>query len=82
MKLKTIWASPNMKFKERIDRSVETIIMHVAYRLPKKLVYWSFIHAGVKYFAKNPGETVTDVTYMDVLENLGKSNNRKFETNI
>jgi hypothetical protein len=42
----------------------------VAYRLPRRLVYWGLIRAGAKVIEGH--ETVPEVTFTDVLQRWGQ----------
>jgi hypothetical protein len=70
MKLTTIWTLPGMAFAERVRRTVDSVACSVAYRLPKRIKYWAYIHVGSGVM--RPDEVVPEVTYMELLERVSR----------
>lgn len=71
MRLSTIWTLKGMPLRERLNRTGEYVASTIAYHLPKRIAYWSYIHTGVRHMEAN--EVVPEVRYTEILERAGKS---------
>lgn len=67
MRLRTIWTIPAMSTRERLDRTADWAAQQVAWHLPPRIAYWSFIRLGVRAIGN---EVVPEVTYVDVLKRV------------
>lgn len=67
MKLKTIW-TPAMTLAERFRQTGDWLAQAAAARLPKRVRYWAFIHAGVRAIPSDA--VVPDQLFVDVLKNV------------
>lgn len=65
MRISTIWTIGGMSLSERIRRTVDTTACSLAYRLPKRVKYWAFIHVGARAMGNR---VVPEALYMDVLK--------------
>lgn len=68
MRLSTIWTLPGMSFGERIRRTMDSVACSVAYRLPKRIKYWAYVHVGSN--AMRPDEVVPEARFMELLERV------------
>lgn len=79
MKLKSIITNEELSLrlkaelvKERLTDFPDGIAEFIAYRLPKRIVYWAYIRAGSAKGNIRSNEVVTDVTYTDILSRMDR----------
>jgi hypothetical protein len=70
MRLTTIWTIRAMTLRERLHRTGEWALREMAYRMPRRLAYWSFIDTGARYTA-NDNLPIPEITYFTILERFG-----------
>ena len=68
MKLTTIWTIPAMTISERFRRTADWAAYTAAAKLPARVRYWAFIHAGVDAIPAN--SVVPEIRFVDVLEGV------------
>ena len=68
MRLRTIWTLPGMALRERWHRTGEWAAMAVAWRLPRRVLYWAAVRAAC---VAEPNLNPSDVTVTEMMEAIG-----------
>lgn len=65
----SVWRQGGYTYAEIIRLFKEYMTIKVAKRLPKSVIYWSFINVGIDHIKDN--EIVPEVKYTEILQRLG-----------
>lgn len=68
MKLRTIWTTPAMTFRERLHRTSEWAAIKIAWALPKRVLYWAAMRAA---FLVEPNNNPGGVTLDMMMNKIG-----------
>lgn len=58
--------------KEKLVDLPDEVAEFIAYRLPKRIIYWAYIRVGSAQGNIRSNEIVTDVTYTEILSRMDK----------
>lgn len=58
-----------MTIAERAQRTVDSLACTLAFRLPKRVKYWAFIHVGTQAMGDR---VVPEVTFVDLLKDADR----------
>ena len=79
MKIKSIITHKNLPIRLKVDLIKEKltdlpdeVAEFIAYRLPKRIIYWAYIRVGSAQGNIRSNEIVTDVTYTDILSRMDR----------
>ena len=79
MKIKSIITHKNLPnrlkvelIKEKLADLPDEVAEFIAYRLPRRIVYWAYIRVGSSQGNIRSNENVTDVTYTDILKRMDR----------
>ena len=68
MRLRTIWFMPSYPLRERIHLTGDWLAIKVAWRLPRRVLYWAAVRAAC---IVEPNLNPSDVTVTDMMEAIG-----------